>query len=178
MSLKKCRQCGEIKSTDQFRSYYTGSGTYRTCKTCEKINSRAKYLRRKGDRLSPSEKDELEAINELYDMQRKCGLKPPSTRADSTPLMDVINKHKQKYFEQASADGPEALTYWLDAPLTETPEYYLDVVYEQLKKQYRPIVGLERETKLPLYDDTHVELLDKILERFNNYEDIYYTEED
>lgn len=176
--LKKCRQCGEIKSIDQYRPYYTGKGTYTICKTCEKINSRAKYLKRKGDKATQVEVDELKAIYELYDMQRMCGLKPPNMRTSDEPkLIDVINKYKQDYLNKADS-GPDELEYWLTAPLTDVPEYYLDTVYEDLKAKYRPVKGVDSKTLLPIHDETHTDLLNQILERFNNYEDTYYTEAD
>ena len=45
MNVKICKQCGQIKPIEQYRKYYGGrKGTYKVCKSCEKINARAKYL--------------------------------------------------------------------------------------------------------------------------------------
>ena len=57
---KTCKQCGVIKPLEQFRNYYGGrKGTYTICKTCEKINSRVKYLEGKSE-LNDKEKAELQ----------------------------------------------------------------------------------------------------------------------
>jgi len=48
------------------------------------------------------------------------------------------------------------------------------IVYEELQKKYRPILRIDEETMLPVYDDTYRDVLQKILERFDKYEDEYY----
>ena len=58
---------------------------------------------------------------------------------------------------------------------TEEPDYYLDEVYEQLRSKYRPVLRIDTATMLPVYDETHAEVLERILERFNDYEDNYYN---
>ena len=75
-------------------------------------------------------------------------------------------------------DIPAELSHWLTEPLTEEPEYYQDEVYEQLKAKFRPQTKIDPDTMLPVYDDTYKLVLDKILERFDNYEDAYYDGED
>ena len=73
---------------------------------------------------------------------------------------------------------PAELSRWLTEPLTEEPEYYQDEVYEQLKAKYRPKTKIDKDTMLPIYDDTYKPVLDSILERFDDYEDKYYDRED
>ena len=75
-------------------------------------------------------------------------------------------------------DIPAELSCWLTEPLTEEPEYYQDEIYEQLKATFRPKTKIDHDTMLPVYDDTYKPVLDKILERFDNYEDSYYDKED
>lgn len=191
MNAKTCKQCGELKPIEQFRKYYGGrKGTYTTCKTCEKINSRAKYLTNKGDKCSEAELTELAKIHELWEVQRAAGLQPPRENAGRTvPLSESLDDMIGKYKQQAEAvqevvqavsapEIPAELSKWLTEPLTEEPEYYQDEVYEQLKAKYRPKTRIDQATMLPVYDDTYKPVLDKILERFDNYEDAYYNSEE
>jgi hypothetical protein len=191
MNAKTCKQCGELKPIEQFRKYYGGrKGTYTTCKTCEKINSRAKYLTNKGDKCSEAELTELAKIHELWEVQRAAGLQPPRENAGRTvPLSESLDDMIGKYKQQAEAvqevvqavsapEIPAELSKWLTEPLTEEPEYYQDEIYEQLKTKYRPKTKIDQDTMLPVYDDTYKPILDKILERFDNYEDTYYNSEE
>ena len=190
-NAKTCKQCGELKPIEQFRKYYGGrKGTYTTCKTCEKINSRAKYLTNKGDKCSGAELTELAKIHELWDAQRAAGLQPPrESTGRKLPLSESLDGMIGKYKQQAEAvqevvqavkvpDIPAELSRWLTEPLTEEPEYYQDEIYEQLKAKFRPKTKIDPDTMLPVYDDTYRLVLDKILERFDNYEDAYYDKED
>lgn len=169
MVTKSCRQCGEIKPIAQYRPYYGGrKGTYTTCKLCEKINSREKYLRSKVE-LTSDESDELDKIHLLWDAQTKAGLRPPrSNRSRPASLDAMIEKYQ-------SAAGPQK---WLTEPLTREPEYYQEEVYFALREKYRPILYVDKSTMLPVYDDTHLELLNKIADRFDEYEDTYYDKEE
>ena len=182
-TTKICKQCGELKPIDQFRKYYGGrKGTYRTCKFCEKINSREKYLAKKAmtHDITDAERIELEKIHTLWDYQRAIGLEPPRVNKYNKSLsIEELDKLTQEYAKRAedakvNAETPPELTVWLFRRLTKTPEYYQDVVYEELQKKYRPILRIDEETMLPVYDDTYRDILQKILERFNKYEDEYY----
>lgn len=188
MNNKICRQCGEVKPTEQFRKYYGGrQGTYTMCRSCERINSRAKYLERKGADATPSESEELAKIYELYEIQRACGLRPPR-RDDGrkTKLVDSLDTLISNYSTRADATSnielsaaalnPE-LSKWLTCELTEEPDYYLDEVYEDLKAKYRPVLRIDQSTLTPIYDDTYKAALEQVLSRFNNYEDSYYEGE-
>ncbi len=170
METKRCRQCGEIKPTDKFRPYYNGSGTYTICKGCEKINSRAKYLSRKGDNATEADKSELAKIHQLYEYQRLCGLRPPRRSVEMENKLDeMLSRFKE------AMNQPTELQKWLYEELTDVPEYYTDVVYEELTAKYRPVLRIDPETLTPVYDETHSILLNQILERFNKYEDEYYN---
>lgn len=191
METKQCKQCGEIKPIEQFRQYYGGrKGTYTVCKMCEKINSRAKYIERKGETVTSAESEELNKIYRLYDAQRACGLQPPRRESGrNTKLVDNLdsliasytaraNQYTESVNELDTAQTPPELLEWLTKELTEDPEYYLDEVYEVLKNKYRPALRIDAATLLPVYDDTHKTVLDKILARFNEFEDSYYNRED
>ena len=188
MAAQICKQCGELKPITQFRNYYNGrKGTYKTCKTCEKINSREKYLRTKDaqsrDGLSEAEEQELSKIHELYKAQRAAGFQPPRTNSGRTSpltesLDDMINKYKAKAPTTSVDDeyAPAELQKWLTQELTEEPEYYQETIYEELKDKYRPVLRIDQDTMLPVYDDTYVATLEKIADRFDAYEDSYYNE--
>lgn len=172
--MNKCKQCGEVLPDNMFRKNYYNCKPSRTCLKCEKINSRAKYLIRKGDKATPAEKSELAKIEQLYEYQRLAGLKPPRRRAELQRNIEAFDKLLSKYKEAASVDTDE-LNKWLTEELTDTPEYYMDTVYEQLLSKYRPVLHIDQGTMMPVYDETHTEVLNKILERFTDYEDNYYN---
>ena len=172
-TLIKCKQCGEVLPISSYRQYYHGDGHYKVCRNCEKVNSRAKYLKRKGDKATPAEKNELAKIEQLYEYQRLAGLQPPRHRGELQSAMDELDSLIKKY-KQTATDIPEELQAWLNTVLYEEPEYYTDKVYEQLVKKYRPVLGVDPKTLMPIYDDRYADTLSKILERFNDYEDKYY----
>ena len=53
------------------------------------------------------------------------------------------------------------------------PEYLQETVYESLKAKYRPQIGVDKQTYLPIYDDTYKNVLNQILRRFDDYEEAY-----
>ena len=189
MPTQICKQCGEIKPVAQFRNYYNGrKGTYKTCKMCEKINSREKYLRAKDaqnpDGLSDKEQEELNKIHELYDAQRAAGLQPPRANTGSNSLLSSLDNMIDKYKAMKSSAAPTGpsdvvapaeLQKWLTEELTEAPEYYQDEIYEQLKEKYRPVLSIDQRTMMPVYDTTYAAVLEQIAERFDDYEDNYYS---
>lgn len=188
MNAKICKQCGELKPIEQFRKYYGGrKGHYNTCKLCEKINARAKYLKSKGDSMTFQEGAELDKIYKLYEAQRAAGLQPPREGGvRNTPLVDslddMIAKYKPVITTEPFDDSeprfiPADLQLWLKCELTEDPDYYLDEVYEELKAKYRPQLRIDTVTMQPIYDDTYKDVLEAILDRFYKYEDEYYDKE-
>lgn len=190
MDVKTCRQCGELKPITQFRKYYGGrKGTYKMCKACERINSREKYLRAKGDELNWEEEAELDKIHELYECQRRMGLQPPTKQERRATIADELDGMLDKYRGMAAKvteaaqstagvnlliDAPSDLIKWLTEPLTQEPDYYMDDVYEKLVDTYRPCIGIDNEKMMPVYDEKYKVILDHILERFTDYEDTYY----
>lgn len=189
---KTCKQCGELKPIEQYRKYYGGrKGHYNTCKTCEKINARYKYLSNKVER---TEDDELEItkIEKLYEVQRAAGLQPPRKDAErNKPLVDSLDDMIAKYQQEepriitiqlgatppAQNVAPAELQVWLKCELTEEPDYYLDEVYEELKAKYRPAIRVDTYTMQPIYDDKYKAVLDQILDRFYQYEEEYWDKE-
>ena len=154
--MKKCKQCGLIKPLTQYRANYNRPGTCNTCRSCESVNSRVKYLKRK-TKLSDAEALELTSIYKLWDSQRAQGLRPPSAPGYQAVLIT-----------------PVELDTWLTCDLTATPEHYQDVVYEQLMATYRPILSIDPMTGKRTYDDTYKDKMDLIAARFDAYEDAYY----
>lgn len=184
MEAKVCRQCGELKPLSQYRKYYGGrTGHYTTCKQCEKINSRLKYLESK-ESLTELERVERDKILKLYEAQRGAGLRPPSRggrRAEVVADLDaMIGKYTDNRVYESlvpNATVPPELGKWLTCELTLEPDEYIDDVYEQLCKTYRPVVKIDQATMMPVYDDTHKSMLDAILKRFYEYETNYYKED-
>lgn len=190
MEAKVCRQCGELKPLSQYRKYYGGrTGHYTTCKQCEKINSRLKYLESK-ETLTEVERIERDKILKLYDAQRGAGLRPPSRggrRAEAVTGLDALDAMIDEYEARKRVEYPYAviasnpvpleLSKWLTCELTLEPDEYIDEVYEQLCKTYRPVVKIDQATMMPVYDDTYKNTLDAILNRFYEYEATYYGEE-
>lgn len=192
METKVCKQCGKLKPIENFRHYYGGrTGTYRTCLDCERINTREKYLRRKvsDDRASADEQTELQHIHALYAMQRHAGLQPPRVRNTVSSVSGMVDQLINEYATQEKAaieqlmngdivlpsdNVPEELAMWLTTELTEEPEYYQDEVYEKLREKFRPVKEIDTTTLMPVYDDTYRMVLDRILARFDAYEDKYY----
>ncbi len=180
MQMRRCKQCGEVKAMSEYRQYYGTNksgrpkGHYRTCKSCESINTRYKYLNKK-EELSNGELEELQAINELYDMLREEGLTPPENKqlesSVKSTVLDMINKKKQKV-EVAPLATPDELVAWMTKDLTPYTPEQLEEIYWQLRTKYRPQVGTDAELN-PVYDETHKDSLATILDRFDEYEDNY-----
>lgn len=185
--FKNCKQCGELKPATQYRKYYGGrKGSYNTCKFCEKVNSREKYLSHK-ENPTPEDLQELEKIYVLWKHQAALGLTPPKVaQGRSVPLADsldsLIDTYAQRVTELApithgNTAPPAELIKWLTEELTEEPDYYLDEVYEELQAKYRPQLRIDPATLLPVYDDTYRETLQQIIARFDAYEDSYYDKD-
>lgn len=183
MDVKTCKQCGELKPVSQFRRYYGGrKGTYTMCKQCERINSREKYLTAKGESMTWQEETELDKIHKLYEYQRSLGLQPPNKQVRRASIADELDEMLDKYKGMSqqvaetaqTTEAPHELLNWLAVPLTHEPDYYLDEVYEKLRDTYRPCIGIDKTSMMPTYDNKYKAILDRILERFTDYEDSYY----
>lgn len=93
MAFKTCSACGAEKPIEAFRPYYGGrKGTYRYCRTCERIMQREKYLIAKGDAATQQEREELEKIHKLYSIRETKGLKPPRYSKDRVGATDLIDQ--------------------------------------------------------------------------------------
>lgn len=180
MSVIICKQCGEAKAaTDEnFRRYYAGrKGRYKTCKACESINNRYKYLLAKQE-PTESEVNEMQRIAKLYDLLQQRGLNVPNIgegrRVSVEPVLDeLLTKNAQivetmqrvgelpKHEEPQIDEVPEELQKWLTDELGDnTPEHLIDTVYEDLREKYLK---------------THKPVLEKILSRFYEYEDEWHA---
>lgn len=201
VKTKVCKQCGKMKPLDAFRTYYGNrTGTYNTCLSCEKVNTREKYLRKKSNysTISDGEAEELEKIHLLYKVQRAAGLQPPRLQEKNNSLADKLddmialyNKQEEDLAAEAERSPetsplspttdtefiPAELQMWRTKELTCEPEYYQDTVYELLREKFRPIKEIDKKTMMPVYDNTYKYILDEILARFDAYEDEYYADD-
>lgn len=202
VKAKVCKQCGKMKPLDAFRTYYGNrTGTYNTCLSCEKVNTREKYLRKKSNynAISDSEAEELEKIHILYKAQRAAGLQPPRLQEKNNSIADKLddmialyNKQEEDLAAEAEHSPktsplspatdekfiPAKLQMWLTNKLKREPEYYQDTIYESLREEFRPIKEIDQKTMMPVYDNTYKHILDEILARFDAYEDEYYADDD
>lgn len=185
--VKRCVQCGLLKEEEDFRKYtYSRTndteGRYRLCKSCEAIN--ASYRRAKTGLPNIAEAMyNIDKIDKLYATLKARGLRVPTTTDSDEP--DAVDKLLAFYEDPANNKTlpavkvviPDELQEWLDAPMSVwkdaniSPEYLQETVYESLKAKYRPQVGVDRTTFLPIYDDTYKEVLNNILRRFDDYEE-------
>lgn len=193
-NLKRCQQCGEIRPIDEFRQYYNRNktkepGRYRTCKQCEALNQRYKYLTSKFNKnaITEEESAEREQIEQIYDMLREAGLKPPGYTSLQSPkesithnMLEVAMKRRAEAMADAERqdedETPPELLEWLDKDLDSyKPEYLLETVYEDLKERYMPAVGTNPDLS-ERRDERYRNILNRILERFYDYEDTYWDE--
>lgn len=182
--FKQCKQCGKMLPLTNFRKYYGGrTGYYKYCLVCEKINNREKYLSKKTT-LTDAEAEEYEKIQHLWHVQRMNGLQPPhnsnqlSVASRVEDLLADYDATSNAVVEQPTQTEtgvviPAELQEWLTKPLTEDPDYYQNTVYEELRDKYRPIMEINQDTLMPVYDDTYKPILNEILDRFDDYEDNY-----
>lgn len=190
--LKKCKQCGEVKSETLFREYYgrgankgqrTG-GRFKTCKDCESMNSRYKYLNKKESRTDV-EQAELDTYEKMYKMQRSLGLRPPATQAPKDkPVVSMAEQLLAKYAnmepvttavsnETVPVETPGELQTWLTRDLTGQDPDDLQDEFDKVETKYRPQTGLDTNLA-PVYDNTYKGILDKIQDRLDEHEDEFY----
>lgn len=93
MSTKVCKFCGQEKSVDNFRHYYDGRrGTYTYCRDCERIETRRKYLKRRGDKCTPEQIQELQEIHALYQARATKGLHAPGVTPKKPSVADLVEQ--------------------------------------------------------------------------------------
>lgn len=93
MSTKVCKFCGQEKSVDNFRHYYDGRrGTYTYCRDCERIETRRKYLTRRGDKCTPEQIQELQEIHTLYQARAAKGLHAPGVTPKKPSVADLVEQ--------------------------------------------------------------------------------------
>lgn len=135
-----------------------------------------------------------ERIEMLYDMLSARGLRVPTKKTPEDPnagVLGTVDKLFAMYGEKPvgatvtatvvapTSDVPDELQAWLDADPAEwqakelSPEYLQETIYESLKAKYRPQIGVDRDTYLPIYDDTYKDVLNQILRKFDDYEEQY-----
>ena len=98
MNTQYCKSCGALKPMAQFRAYYNRPGYYKICKTCEKVDSRYKYLKTKQEatELTAPELLELSKIEQIYDYRRQFGYKVPGENATQKIDLDSVLKEMEE----------------------------------------------------------------------------------
>lgn len=180
-------------------------GRYRICRACEAINANYKQSKvwvethKYGD-----DPDKFNRINgfvvnteQLYKTLEAKGLRVPAAVATEPRVKDDSFEQVQQLLqfhmstspqpaiqeELHKATVPDELQQWLNISpavwIEEdiSPEYLQETVYESLKAKYRPQIGVDRETYLPIYDDTYKQILNMILRKFDDYEENYVPKE-
>ena len=170
----KCKQCGDVKDDEKFRQYPKTKGRYKVCLNCEKINNKYKYLMRKKT-CTAEELQTMQKIKELYEILETKGMTVPYfVRSKDTSSVSEIDRLLEKY--KKANEIPEELIQWKTKDLSPYTPDELDEAYQKLKEVYRPSVGVDDDSGLPKYDNTYRTILDEILQRFDEYEDLYYEE--
>lgn len=200
-NVKRCIQCGLLKPEDDFRPYTYAAknntkGRYRICKTCEAINQayrRAKLAEQncEDDDAYWDASQEVKRIEKLYDVLASRGLRVPNRKFESQEAKQVDDVERLMAFYETqptttsplpSAVAPAVpadLQEWLDVPMETwleqgiSPEYLQETIYESLKSKYRPMLRVDKDTFLPVYDDTYKDILNMILQRFDEYEESF-----
>lgn len=150
----------------------TSSGQLSKCaELVEKTEQLYNMLASRGLRVPTREKTEennLDRLLAFYDVAVLTG----GSKAVPTEVIEP------DAVEQAfSITVPDELNQWLlvdkqvwiDSNIS--PEYLQETVYESLKAKYRPQIGVDHNTYLPIYDDTYKPILNSILRRFDDYEE-------
>lgn len=200
--LKRCKQCGVLKESEYFRLYTYSrinntAGRVSICRECESLNSKYKKLLEKLSTgvVSPTDRELLSRIQNLYTLLECKGYHTPLSRKQ--PQRDALFDRLDTLIKCHSIESPitstsptsatveelpAELEEWLNCPF-ETwiesnilPEYLQETIYESLKAKYRPQIGVDKNTYLPIYDDTYRTVLNQILKRFDDYEEMYSAE--
>lgn len=175
---RRCRQCGEFRDLEEYREYYNRKGSrYRTCKICERFNNRYKYLMRK-EQLTPEMQNEVHMIEKLYEVQKKLGLTPPDVTKNNIAdeVEDLLRKQEEELTQleehrEHEVEAPQELQHWLEADLEGMTELQIEQVQDDLLAKFKKQTGVEPGTFRPIYDETHKQLLNQVLERLDDYVD-------
>lgn len=179
--IRKCKQCGNVKSLSQYRKYINSESRYRYCLECEKINTRRKYLTKKPN-ITEAEQEELQQIEALYEAQRSVGLEPPRPNGGKGSIKDLISQQladanaKKQHDIDISEETPSELLRWLHEELTAYSPEELESTMFKLSDKYRPQIRIDEDSR-PIFDERFKDILNKIQDRFDNYEEEYYSHE-
>lgn len=174
-------------------------GRYRICKSCEAINQAYRRAKQTVSAHYAADMDdshdlrlEITRIEKLYDVLASRGLRVPNRKFESQEAKQVDDVERLMAFYETqpttttnqlpSAVAPAVpadLQEWLDVPMETwleqgiSPEYLQETIYESLKSKYRPMLRVDKDTFLPVYDDTYKDILNMILQRFDEYEESF-----
>lgn len=179
---KTCRMCGETKDRTEFYMRPEG-GRRGYCRACRSVTQLEWRLRKKYEHgvISRADTLKLQEIHKIYDDLRERGLHPPNTNRRAI-VIDVQVEHLKRRVEELPTRAPEivgdvgTLERWLEVPLDRHPDYYEQVSYKLLDK-YRPMIGVDDDGNA-VYDDSKLELLRRVDDRFDEYEKQYWETHD
>lgn len=175
-------------------------GRFSICRSCENINSRYKRLNEQSKFSNvvdyAAQQAELSRIEELYKMLESRGFHTPLSRQtrDGAPEESTTKKaidnlmsfysaqpancsKKSPAPTETKVEVPKELNQWLAEDTTVwrekeiSPEFLQETIYESLKAKYRPQIGMDQEMFIPIYDDTYKDILQRILRKFDDYEE-------
>jgi len=124
----------------------------------------------------------MQLIQELYNVQRSQGLKPPgAAETESIDIVAALARQQAQAKDVVSAAPPDTiphdLQHWLTVDLEAFKPDDLEQVSSELLAKYKKPTGVDPVTLAPIYDDTFRDVLNEILKRFDDYEDAYYDNE-
>lgn len=171
--MMTCNQCGEYKHKSQFRNYPGHKESfYRQCLTCESINKRYAYLKKK-ETNADLFAEELGLIEAYYASLRAKGLQVPGdqrTHGMVDKLKALVQAAPTVEAVEVAEDIPEPIREMLTIDFLGSSVDDLYERYDSLKNEYAPRVGFDDDMK-PMYETKYKEYLDAILQRIAEYED-------
>ena len=133
--------------------------------------------RKSGDKAN-TERIRINPEQRLESLMQRYGANIP-VAAVQQPSDAATQAPSEAMLPVDTTDVPEGLQQWLTGSFDEwyeklfTPEYLNESVYPTLKSAYRKEIGWNAVTLTPEYDDTYKDVLNRISDRFWDYEDWY-----
>lgn len=181
-NVKKCVQCGQTKSVDDFAKYsprgngirQTEQGRHTVCRSCESFNTRVNAIYKKETKTT-ADQQALDAAAKWYLHLKEQGLEPkgayaavfvgPSPRRRTTSsIAEIVAANMGAEIQDSGLmDFVLELQTILDTDLTEAPEFYYSKLAEGRAKYCKPRI-----------DSRYADLYDKAMKKLEEYDDDEY----